>query len=107
MILGIAEDGSMIEMRQHLLTLAAALVVVADGLEDEAIVCVIYIVLVVSLRLEQSIACHLTVAFDVHSTCINETVEANKFEEGRVRMLLNDLFDAVERSADLTIATTA
>ena len=52
MILGIAEDGSMIEMRQHLLTLAAALVVVADGLENEAVVGVVDKILVMGLRLQ-------------------------------------------------------
>ena len=52
MILGIAEDGSMIEMRQHLLALAAMVVVVVDGAEDKAVVGVVDEVLVVGLRLQ-------------------------------------------------------
>ena len=97
----------MIEMRQHLLPFAAMFIIVADGTKDETVAGVVDVVLVVGLRLEQSITRHLTVSFNAHCTCINETVEANKFEEGRVRMLLNDLLDAVERGSYLTIATTA
>ncbi len=83
------------------------LIIVADGTKDETVAGVVDVVLVVGLRLEQSITRHLTVAFYVHCTCIKEAVEANKFEERRVGMLLHHLLDAVERSADLTIATTA
>ena len=97
----------MIEMRQHLLPFAAMLIIVADGAEDEAVAGVVNPVLVVGLRLEQSITRHLTVSFNAHCTCIKETVEANKFDEGRIGMLLNDLLDADERGSYLTIATTA
>ncbi|MBR3027902.1 MAG: hypothetical protein IKH58_07170 [Bacteroidales bacterium] len=105
-ILGIAEDGAMIEMRQHLLLLTAMLIIVADGAEDEAVAGVVNPVFIMRLRLEQGIARHLTVALDAHSTSIKETVETDEFGECGVGMLLNDLLDAVERGCGLTIATS-
>ena len=106
-ILGITEDGSMIEMCQHTLALASVLIIVSDSAEDETVVSVIDVVLVVRLRFEQGIARHLTVAFDAHSACIKEAVETDEFGEGGVGMLLNHLLDAVERGADFTIASVA
>ena len=91
-------------MRQHLLALAAVLVVVVDGTEDEAVAGVVDEVLVVGLRLQEGIARHLTLALDVDRTCVKEAVEADKLDEGRVGMLLNHLLDAVERGGDLTVA---
>ncbi len=51
-ILGIAEDGTMIEMRQHLLPLVSMFVIVADGFEEDAVVGVIDVILVMRLRFE-------------------------------------------------------
>ena len=39
-ILGVTEDGSMIEMRQHPLSPASMFVIVADSTEDEAVISV-------------------------------------------------------------------
>ena len=103
----IAEDGTMIEMRQHLLPLASMLIVVADGTEDETVVGVVNPVLIMRLRLEQGIARHLPIAFDAHSTSVQEAIEVNKFDERRVGTLLHYLLDAVERGADLRIPMLA
>ena len=97
---GIAEDGTMIEMCEHLLPFAAMVVIVANGLEDEAVVSVVDIILVVGLRLQQGIACHLALAFDAYSTRVQQTIEANQLDERRVGMLLHYLLYAVERGAD-------
>ncbi len=106
-ILGIAEDGSMIEMRQHTLPFAAMLIIVTDSAEDEAVVGVVNPVLVVRLRLEQGIARHLTVSLDAHCTCVKKAVDAIEFEERRIGMLHDYLFDAVERSTDHRIPLLA
>ena len=97
----------MIEMRQHLLALASMLIVVADGTENKAVVCVINPVLVICLRLEQGITRHLPIAFDAHSTSVQEAIEVNKFDESRIGTLLHYLLDAVERGADLRIPMLA
>jgi len=106
-IRGIAEDGAMIEMRQHLLPFAAMVVIVTDSVENEAVVGVINPILVVSLRLQQGIACHLALAFDAYSTRVQQTIEANQLDERRVRTLLHHLLDAVERDVDHRIPVLA
>ena len=107
LIRGIAEDGAMIEMRQHLLPPAAMFVIVADGSEDETVVGVVNPVLIMRLRLEQGIARHLPLAFDAHSSRVQEAIEANKFDESRIGTLLHYLLDAVERGADHRIPLLA
>ena len=97
----------MVEMRQHLLPLASMLIVVADGTEDETVVGVVNPVLIMRLRLEQGIARHLPIAFDAHSTSGKEAIEANKFDESRIGMLLHYLLYAVERGADHRIPLLA
>ena len=45
-ILGVAEDGSMIEMRQHPLSPASMFVIVADSAQDETVISITDAVLV-------------------------------------------------------------
>ena len=97
----------MIEVREHLLPFASMFVIVADGLEDEAVVGVVDVVLVIRLRLEQGISRLLTLPFDAQDACIKKAVELHKLEERRIGMLLNDCFDIVERGVDLEIAPAA
>ena len=106
-ILGIAEDGSMIKVSEHPLAVAAMLVIVTHGTEDKAVIGVIYVVLVIRLRLEQGIARNLTVSLDAHCTCVKKAVDAIEFEERRIGMLHDYLFDAVERSTDHRIPLLA
>jgi uncharacterized membrane protein affecting hemolysin expression len=79
-------------------------VIVAHGTEDEAVVGIIDEVLVVGLCLQEGIAGVLRITFEMHCISVQEAVEANKFDEGRIGMLLNHLLDAVERSSDFTVA---
>ncbi|MBO4753837.1 MAG: hypothetical protein J5543_04530 [Bacteroidales bacterium] len=106
-VLGITKDGAMIEMRKHPLPFTAMVIIVANGMEDKAVVGVVDVVLVMRLRLEQGIAGLLTVAFDTHSAHVEKAIEYHKLVESRVGMLLNYCLDIVERGVDFAIAPAA
>ena len=106
-IFGVPVNGTMIEMCEHPLPVAAMVIIVTYGLEDEAVVGIVNVVLVVRLSLKQGIASMLGIALKAESTICEQAVKPLKLKKRRVGMLLNHCLDIVERSADFAIASAA
>ncbi|MBR5715181.1 MAG: hypothetical protein IKX59_01215 [Bacteroidales bacterium] len=103
----VPEDCSMIEVREHLLPLAAMVIIVADGLEDEAVVGVVDVVFVVRLRLEQGITSMLGIALKAENSNCEQAVKPLKLKKRRVGMLLDHCLYPIERGIDFAIASAA
>ena len=86
----------MIEMREHPLSFAAMVVIVADCTEDKAVVGFVDPVLVMSLRFEQGIACVLCIPFEMHSAGCDQAVKSDQFKKCGVTMLFDQRLDAIE-----------